>query len=87
VAQTDLLQDEIKSQIKELCGIALSNRRTIPGMFTACMGITMCGDRFTDLHEQEALLDVLKKTEADHAWPTATTQTHLKKAWGWEVED
>jgi hypothetical protein len=51
------------------------------------MGITMCGDRFTDLHEQEALLDVLKKTEADHAWPTATAQTHLKKAWVWEVED
>ena len=47
----------------------------------------MCGDRFTELSEQQALLDVLKKTESDHAWPTATAQAHLKRAWGWEDEN
>ena len=56
-------------------------------MFTASMGITMCGDRFTELSEQQALLEVLKKTESDHAWPTATAQMHLKRAWGWDEED
>jgi hypothetical protein len=66
--------------------MALSNRRTIPAMFTACMGVTMCGDRFGDRVEQEALLNVLIATEIHHAWPTATAQIHLKKAWGWHAE-
>ncbi|KAE9373884.1 hypothetical protein N431DRAFT_374527 [Stipitochalara longipes BDJ] len=80
------MEEEIKSQIRELCGIALSNRWTIPAMFTACMGVTMCGDRFTDHSEQEALLGVLMRTEQDHAWPTRAAQTHLRRAWGWEIE-
>jgi hypothetical protein len=57
--------------------MALSNRRTIPAMFTACMG---------DRVEQEALLNVLIATEKHHAWPTAAAQIHLKKAWGWHAE-
>ena len=56
-------------------------------MFTACMGVTMCGDRFTDRMEQEALLGVLMRTEQDHAWPTGAAQTHLRKAWGWDVDE
>ena len=73
----------MRVQIRDLCGTALSNRRTIPALFTACMGVTMCGDRFSDRTEQEALLNVLVITEQDHAWPTAAAQSHLKRAWGW----
>jgi hypothetical protein len=43
----------------------------------------MAGDRFTERAEQEALLDIILKTEKVHAWPTSTAQTHLKEAWGW----
>ncbi|KAJ0336345.1 hypothetical protein KNSL1_013315 [Colletotrichum chrysophilum] len=68
----------------ELCGTALSNKDTIPAMFTACMGVTACGDRFTDHVEQRALLDILVKTDVHHMWPTASAQSHLKRAWGWE---
>ena len=41
------------------------------------------GDRFTDRIDQEALLDVLVKTERDHARPTAAIQLQMKESWGW----
>ncbi|GKT63012.1 ArcA-like protein [Colletotrichum tofieldiae] len=78
------LDDDIRMQIRELCGAALSNKSTIPAMITACMGVTACGDRFADHAEQRALLDILVKTDVEHSWPTASAQSHLKRAWGWE---
>lgn len=41
------------------------------------------GDLFTDRLEQQALLEVLMKTEVDLAWPTATSQEYLRERWGW----
>ncbi|KAM5378599.1 hypothetical protein ACJZ2D_004398 [Fusarium nematophilum] len=80
------IDDDIRTQVRELCGTALSNKATRPAMFTACMGVTACGDRFTVARDQRALLDVLILTEAEHSWPTAAAQAHLKRAWGWEEE-
>ncbi|TVY64673.1 hypothetical protein Focb16_v015528 [Fusarium oxysporum f. sp. cubense] len=77
------IDDDIRTQVRELCGIALSNPSTRPATFTACMGVTACGDRFTERRDQEALLDVLMLTQNTHSWPTASAQDHLKKAWGW----
>ncbi|KUJ06789.1 uncharacterized protein LY89DRAFT_726203 [Mollisia scopiformis] len=79
-------QAQIKPTLRELCGIGLYNRWTPPGMFTASMGIALCGDRFEDRFDQEALLDILVRTERDHARPTATVQKQLKEAWGWVEE-
>lgn len=78
---------ELKSIVKRLCGIALSNQQTPPGLITACVAIGMCGDRFTDRAEQQSLLAVLVKLEDEHAWPTHTTQKLLKEAWGWYEVD
>lgn len=73
----------IRQRILQLCGTALSNDSTIPAMITASLGIATCGDRFDDDVERRALLDVLVKTEGEHAWPTGKIQGHLKHAWGW----
>lgn len=51
--------------------------------------VTNCdagGDRFEDRFDQEALLDILVRTERDHARPTAAVQKQLKEAWGWVDE-
>ncbi|KAH7131658.1 hypothetical protein B0J13DRAFT_508714 [Dactylonectria estremocensis] len=76
-------EEEVQDEIRQLCGIALSNRGTIPAMFTASLGIASCGDRFSRDDERMALLDLLIKTETDHFWPTADAQDTLKRAWGW----
>ena len=77
------MEDEVKSIVRRLCGVALSNRSAPPAMNTACIAIAMCGDRFADRAEQQALLDILVETDVKHAWPTTTIQTHLKEAWDW----
>lgn len=74
---------EVRSIVLRLCGIALSNQHSPPGLVTASVAIGMCGDRFTDRIEQEALLGLLVKLEDEHAYPTTSTQESLKAAWGW----
>jgi hypothetical protein len=43
------------------------------------------GELFTDrLPEQKAILDMLKFSDTEHAWPTIDIQERLKEAWGWQ---
>ncbi|KAI2468008.1 hypothetical protein F4781DRAFT_286537 [Annulohypoxylon bovei var. microspora] len=76
----------IENLVRELCGIGVCNQWTPPSMFTACMGIAMFGDQFGERSDQDALVDMLRKTEGDHARPTAAIQQQLMKAWGWIPE-
>ncbi|PWY94368.1 hypothetical protein BO94DRAFT_554147 [Aspergillus sclerotioniger CBS 115572] len=75
---------EVKHHVFSLCGIAISNK-TAPALVAACMGVSMCGDRMTDRREQEALLDILIKTERIHGLATVAAQTHLQAAWEWTL--
>ncbi|KAI1136259.1 hypothetical protein F5Y05DRAFT_405520 [Hypoxylon sp. FL0543] len=81
------MTQRIETLVRELCGIGVCNQWTPPAMFTACMGIAMFGDQFSERYDQEALIDILRKTEADHARPTAAIQQQLMKAWGWIPEN
>ncbi|KAE9573948.1 hypothetical protein CGMCC3_g9951 [Colletotrichum fructicola] len=78
-----LTDDIIRDNVGKICGIALSNTHTRPALFKACTVIMLCGDLFTDRVEQQALLDLLIKTEIDLAWPTASSQDYLKSTWSW----
>ncbi|KAJ5709567.1 hypothetical protein N7493_009858 [Penicillium malachiteum] len=78
------VDQKVRSIVLRLCGIALSNQHSPPGLVTASVAIGMCGDRFTERFEQEALLGVLIKLADEHAYPTWTVQESLKVAWGWE---
>lgn len=84
-ARMQAIETEVSSLVRRVCGIALSNRNVPPAMNTACLAIGMCGDQFSDLGDQRALLDVLGLTETELAWPTASVQETLRRSWGWEV--
>jgi len=77
--------EEIKADVRIICGIAESNQSTPPYFVKACMAITMAGDRFTERREQEALLGIMQRG-SELAWPTMTAVRHLKDAWGWQEE-
>lgn len=77
----------LRSIVLRICGIALSNQYSPPGLVVASVAIRMCGDRFTTRVEQEALLALLVMLEENHAWPTQSTQQLLKKAWGWGCQN
>jgi hypothetical protein len=77
------IEKQVMAIVKKLCGIAISNRRAPPAMITACIAIAMCGDQFTELREQQALLEVLRETDVEYAWPTGHIQARLRTEWGW----
>ncbi|KAH7316996.1 hypothetical protein B0I35DRAFT_479784 [Stachybotrys elegans] len=78
------LSTRARSILRNLCGIGVCNQWCPPAMFTACMGIAAAGDRFQDVRDQEALLQVLRITEHDHARPTRAVRAQLRQCWGWE---
>lgn len=39
------------------------------------------GDQFHDRQDQKACLDILKRTEKDHARPTEAVQRQMIKSW------
>ena len=74
-------EDEIRQAVRKLCGVALSNPETEPALLVACQGISLCGDYLLDAKEQEAVVHLLKKAEAETAWPTANLLDSLRSTW------
>ncbi|KAJ5709483.1 hypothetical protein N7493_010817 [Penicillium malachiteum] len=76
----------LKSTVLDICGTALSKRQEPTALLTACIAIGICGDRFTDLAEQEALMDIVINSVRDNNyWPSNALAEKLRKAWGWAV--
>ena len=76
---------KLKATVLGICGIALSNRQEPTALLTACIAIGICGDRFTDQVEQEALMDIVINSVRDNNyWPSNALRGKLRKAWGWE---
>ncbi|KAJ4263896.1 hypothetical protein NW762_005933 [Fusarium torreyae] len=64
-----LINEEIRNTVKMVCGVAESNQRNPTGYAYACLAITMGGDRFNNMFEQEALYQVLQKADTQFGWP------------------
>ena len=75
------MECQIRGIVKELCGTGLSNPRTAPAMLVACQGISLCGDHMVDPQDRQALLEVLRKTNLETAWPTNAIEKRLDASW------
>ncbi|KAH6984509.1 hypothetical protein BKA56DRAFT_581102 [Ilyonectria sp. MPI-CAGE-AT-0026] len=78
---------QTKNDLEIICGIADSISDINPMHITACMAISVVGDRFTDSDQQHALLDVLVKTTNMYGLSTELAQKHLLEAWGWSSNE
>ncbi|KAJ5094387.1 hypothetical protein N7456_010248 [Penicillium angulare] len=79
------IDSRLKSTVLSICGAALSNRQEPTALLTACIAIAICGDRFTDIREQEALMDIVVNSVCDNNyWPSNALREKLRTAWGWE---
>ncbi|KPM44085.1 hypothetical protein AK830_g2400 [Neonectria ditissima] len=61
---------QTKNDLEIICGIADSISEINPMHITACMAISVVGDRFTDPDQQHALMDVLVKTTSKYGLST-----------------
>lgn len=77
------VEEEVRRYIKILCGVALSNPTTSAALMVACMAISLCGDWYTEIEDQERLYGVLLHTEKAHGWPTTGIQKQMRLSWGW----
>ncbi|KAF4998544.1 hypothetical protein FGRMN_3071 [Fusarium graminum] len=77
------INEEIRNTVKMVCGVAESNQRNPTGYAYACLAITMGGDRFSSMYEQEALYQVLQKGDVQFGWPNQSVRDYLKESWGW----
>ncbi|OOF99277.1 hypothetical protein ASPCADRAFT_2700 [Aspergillus carbonarius ITEM 5010] len=77
-SRSQALAGELRDITRRLCGLAVSNPPCPAAWVTAMVGISVCGEYFTDAGEQEALAWLLQRLEYDYAWPTATTVKTLR---------
>ncbi|KAI0537152.1 hypothetical protein GGR58DRAFT_472842 [Xylaria digitata] len=83
LAALQSIDNEIKGDVKILCGIAKTSGNLYSTSPAAIAGIVLAGDRFTDRREQQTLFDFLVKVEKNHAWPTWSIQQQMKETWDW----
>ncbi|KAJ4214096.1 hypothetical protein NW759_010622 [Fusarium solani] len=50
---------------------------------TACMAISMVGDRCSQRSQQGAVINILDKTTTEFGWSTDLARKHLLDSWGW----
>ena len=62
-----LLEAELLAITRRLVGLGVSNTQMQPALVTSAVGISMCGEYFTDPMEQKALVDALVTLEMKHA--------------------
>jgi hypothetical protein len=41
----------------------------------------------TDRIDQEALMNILERTEKDHARPTKAVRRQMRESWGWPPDE
>ncbi|GKZ36401.1 hypothetical protein AbraIFM66950_007472 [Aspergillus brasiliensis] len=80
-SRSQTLASELRSITRRLCGLAISNPPCPAAWVTAMVGISVCGEYFTDPGEQDALVRLLQRLEYEHAWPTESTVQALMDAW------
>lgn len=82
---TESIDAKLKSNVLDICGIAISNRQEPTALLTASIAIAICGDRFSEYAEQRALMDIVVNTIRDNNyWPSTALGARLQKAWNWE---
>ena len=77
------MQETALSHVRTLVGIAVCNT-WVPARFTATLAILICDDWFTDLREQEVLLDYMSETSRCSGWSKQNVERTLIEAWGWK---
>ncbi|KAB5545750.1 hypothetical protein GE09DRAFT_1243583 [Coniochaeta sp. 2T2.1] len=68
------LTERIQKLARRILGIGIGNQWAPPALFTACMAIAGFGDHFHSREDKQAMLEILKITEQEHARPTETIQ-------------
>lgn len=76
-------QNEVLEYSRALLATCVSNNNFLPARLTVCCAVVAFGPFLGKRTEQDILVDILQKTEADIAWPTAAVVDTLIDEWRW----
>ncbi|KAM5341224.1 hypothetical protein ACJ41O_015333 [Fusarium nematophilum] len=76
--------EQIRSLVRNLCGVAVCNSKHPPALFTAGMAIAVYGDRIIERSEQKQLLHILERAESHMGWSFLRQHERLRELWGLE---
>jgi hypothetical protein len=82
-AKREAVEEQVKREVRTICGVALSNPDTGGAILIASLAISVCGEFFEERVEQEKLHALLIQTEEQYGWPTNSVQEQLRHCWGW----
>lgn len=76
-------EEKIRTAVRRVCGIWLSNPEFILNRVPACLAIAMTGELFTCASEAERrqLLDIITQAEAHLGWPCLRVGPRLISIW------
>ncbi|PSK33519.1 DNA replication licensing factor mcm6 [Elsinoe australis] len=63
------VEAEVRQIVLRICGMALGRAQCAPATINGAIAMLLYGDYFTDAHEKEALMSVLRRLETWQAWP------------------
>ena len=77
------LDENVRSNVRAVCGVTFAHEGFATAMIMVSAIVARCAEFFEQSRrgEQEALLDVLVRTEKRHAWPTANARRSLRETW------
>ncbi|KAE8149772.1 hypothetical protein BDV25DRAFT_130105 [Aspergillus avenaceus] len=73
--------DMIRTHVRVICGVALTNAEHYVTRTIAGMVIAMCGELFHDPGETRVLLDLLSVAELHLGWPCLKLKEDLREFW------
>lgn len=73
------MDETLREDVRIVCGIADAISHVNTAHLAASMAIALAGDRFDDRDEQQALLDVLLRTEKGLNWSTLPAREALRQ--------
>ena len=76
-----VMQSTVLSYVRTIIGIAAYNQ-LVCARFYATLAIMICDSLFTDLQEQEALLEFLRESSTHSGWAREDAHRRLVEVWG-----
>lgn len=77
-----LVEAEVAAHFAALFGISM-NGDDIQGRLGACHIVSVCAPWITDRTHQEETIQILRRLEREHAWPTRAIAMAAMEEWQW----
>ncbi|KAF8535489.1 hypothetical protein BDD12DRAFT_751928 [Trichophaea hybrida] len=78
--------EDVRVEVRAICGIAKSNRTVVPAWLLACRAVAVGAVWFEEEKERREMLGLLVETEREVGFPMEKVRRECERLWGMEGE-